>query len=122
VSKLHVKPSDETYVIDEKKSILENLRDNGVYVKSSCGGHASCTDCIIKVLDGKESINGPTFDETKLLGNVFHITKERLACQCFVNGEATIDISAHDKRSDEDRQQAKNRKNRHGINQSKKKI
>lgn len=110
--KLKVEPSGQTYYIDEKKSLLEHLRENKVYVKSSCGGHASCTDCVIKVLDGKESLNEPTFDETKLLGNVFHITKERLACQCFVSGEVTIDITAHDKGSHEEDQRNRNRKKR----------
>jgi ferredoxin len=110
--KLKVEPTGQTYYVDESKSLLEHLRENSVYVKSSCGGHASCTDCIIKVLDGKDSINEPTFDETKLLGNVFHITKERLACQCFINGEVTIDISAHDKGAHEEKQRDRNRKKR----------
>ena len=108
--KLKVGPSGQTYYVDEEKSLLEHLRNNNVYVKSSCGGHASCTDCVIKVLDGKESLNEPTNDEKRLLGNVFHITKERLACQCFASGDVEIDISNHDKGANEDRQRNRNRK------------
>ena len=36
-----------------------------------------------------------TFDEKKLLGNVYYITKERLACQLhFLKGEAAAQQSA----------------------------
>ena len=38
----------------------------------------------------------PTFEELRILGNVFHITKERLSCQTRLTGDATIDISAHE--------------------------
>lgn len=44
-------------------------------------------------------MNPPGFDEIRLLGNVFHITKERLSCQVRVTGSVTIDISAHEKKS-----------------------
>ena len=33
-----------------------------------------------------------------MLGNVFHITKERLSCQTKVTGDAVIDISAHERK------------------------
>ena len=52
-----------------------------MYIKSSCGGVASCTDCRIKVIAGEDSLTTPPFEEVQLLGNVFHITKERLSCQ-----------------------------------------
>ncbi len=108
--KVHINPDDLTLYLSDEKSLLEHLRDNDLYVKSSCGGHASCTDCVVKVVDGKDNVNEPTFAETQLLGNVFHITKERLACQCFIKGEIKIDISAHDKASDEARRQNKSKK------------
>lgn len=108
--KLNISPSGETLYVDDTRSLLDHLRDNQIYVKSSCGGHASCTDCIIKVLDGKDNLNEPTKDELRLIGNVFHITKERLACQSFVSGEVTIDLSMHDKKSHEQRRQDKSKK------------
>lgn len=108
--KIFVNPKDLTLYVDENKSLLECLTENDLYIKSSCGGHANCTDCVIKIQDGTDNVNEPTFAETQLLGNVFHITKERLACQCFVKGEITVDISNHDKASDEQRRQNKSKK------------
>lgn len=94
-------PSEKSVEIDSETSILDCLRDEGVYIKSGCGGHASCTDCVIKVVEGEGHLNNPTFDETQLLGNVFYITKERLACQTQCHGAVTIDISRHDKVADQ---------------------
>jgi len=109
--KVKISDREDTIYADEERSLLEQLKFNNYYIKSSCGGHASCTDCVIKVTDGKENLNEPTKEELKLLGNVFHITKERLACQCFVKGEITIDISNHDKETDENSLLSKNRRN-----------
>ncbi|EQC46325.1 2Fe-2S iron-sulfur cluster-binding protein [Bacteriovorax sp. Seq25_V] len=110
MAKVKLLPSGETLYVDNSKSLLEHLKDSGIYVKSSCGGHASCTDCVVKVVEGADNMNTPTFDEMKLLGNVFHITKERLSCQCLIADDVTIDISAHDKGSDEERRDNKSKK------------
>ena len=100
--------SDSEVEIDEKESLLEALQAKGIYIKSSCGGVASCGDCIVKVIEGKESLNEVTFSEEKLLGNVYHITKERLSCQSYITGDIRIDISHHDKAGDEKKRQKKN--------------
>jgi ferredoxin len=91
--KLTLWPLGTTLEVSEEKSLLQILKDNGVQIKSSCGGVASCRDCIIKVLSGEDHLTPPGFAEIKLLGNVFHLTKERLSCQTKVMGEVTIDIS-----------------------------
>ncbi len=101
--KVTLRPEGKTVEIEEGKNLLVALRESDVYVKSSCGGHATCTDCIIKIVSGEDNLTPPPFEELKLLGNVFHITKERLACQTMILGDVTIDISKHDKASDEAR-------------------
>ena len=88
--------------ISPEQSLLETLQQENIYIKSSCGGVASCGDCIIKVLLGADTLSAPGFDETKLLGNVFHITGERLSCQTKMLGNATIDISHHNKNKDQE--------------------
>lgn len=94
--KLHLHPSEQTVSIKEGQNILECLREQGVFVKSSCGGHATCGDCVVKIMLGQDHLNAPSFEELKLLGNVFHITKERLACQTCVTGDVKLDMTAHD--------------------------
>jgi 2Fe-2S ferredoxin len=101
--KVTLRPDNTVVQIEEGKNLLVALREAGTYIKSSCGGHATCTDCIIKIVSGEDNLTPPPFEELKLLGNVFHITKERLACQTMIIGDVTIDISKHDKASDEAR-------------------
>lgn len=93
--------TDKTIEIPEDKDFLSVLREEEVYVKSSCGGHASCTDCLIKIVSGADFLNAPSFEEKQLLGNVFHITKERLACQTMTTGPVEIDLSKHNKAADD---------------------
>ncbi len=101
--KVTLRPEGRVVEIEEGTNLLVALREQDIYVKSSCGGHATCTDCIIKIVSGEDNLTPPPFEELKLLGNVFHITKERLACQTCVTGDVTVDISKHDKASDEER-------------------
>lgn len=107
--KVTLKPTGEVVEVEEGKNLLTALREQNIYVKSSCGGHATCSDCVIKVVSGEDYITPPPFSELKLLGNVFHITKERLACQtCVSGGDITIDIGKHDKAADEGKLRNKN--------------
>lgn len=101
--KVTLKPSGNVVEVEEGQNLLAALRENDTYIKSSCGGHATCTDCIIKIVSGEDNVTPPPFEELKLLGNVFHITKERLACQTKCTGDITIDISKHDKATDEEK-------------------
>lgn len=101
--KVTLKPSGEVVEVEEGKNLLLALREHSIYIKSGCGGIAACTDCIIKVVSGEDYVTPPPFAELKVLGNVFHITKERLACQTCLTGDVTIDIGKHDKVRDEAR-------------------
>ncbi len=108
--KVTLRPELKTLEVNEGENLLQALRAQSVYVKSSCGGGASCSDCIIKVVSGEEHLSPIEFPELKLLGNVFHITKERLACQTKITGDITIDVSRHNK--DLDQEQLKNKTNK----------
>ncbi len=90
-------PSGEVIELKGEKSLLLELKEAGKKIKSSCGGCATCSDCSIIVKSGESNLTPQTFEELRLLGNVFHITKERLSCQAKVLGEVTLDISAHEK-------------------------
>lgn len=92
-------PSGEVIEVDGERSLFEQLKKAGKKIKSNCGGCASCGDCVIIIKSGELNLNPQPFEETRLLGNVFHITKERLSCQTKVTGDITIDISIHEKNS-----------------------
>src|SRR4051812_19876441 len=63
----------------------------GVTIQQTCGGTPSCTDCRVKIIDNwqnaLEPAEGP---ELRLTGNVYFITKERLACQAIIKESCSI--------------------------------
>jgi 2Fe-2S ferredoxin len=95
VIKLTTEPLNKTIEINEGVSLLSQLKSQGIDIKSKCGGHASCSDCIIKMVSPRDCFSAPQYEETKLLGNVFHITNERLACQACALQDAVINIDLH---------------------------
>jgi len=96
LDKLH-----KSFEINEDESLLSLLKRQGFDIKSSCGGCASCGDCVIEIIQGENNLNEISFEEKTLLGNVFHITKERLSCQTKVYGPVTININKHLKKDDD---------------------
>ena len=90
-------PSGEILELNGEETLLQQFKKAGKKIKSSCGGCATCSDCTIIVKSGEMNLSPQTFEELRLLGNVFHITKERLSCQTRITGDVTLDISAHEK-------------------------
>lgn len=80
---------------NDSDSLFAQLKAADINVKSTCGGCASCGQCVVVIKEGESNLQEINFEEKQLLGNVFHITKERLACQTYLTGDVTIDISAH---------------------------
>lgn len=90
-------PSGEVLELNGEEALLSQLKKAGKKIKSSCGGCATCGDCVVVVKSGEMNLSPQSFEELRLLGNVFHITKERLSCQTKITGDVTLDISLHDK-------------------------
>lgn len=66
-----------------------------VPVSTSCGGKASCRLCVVQVPSGQDSALSPLNQaELSLLGNVYYITRERLACQARVQADVVVEIPA----------------------------
>lgn len=93
--KVLLQPENKIIECDDQSSLFEQFNKQKVHINSSCGGVASCTKCVVNILDGEENINEITFEEKKVLGNVFHLTKQRLCCQLFIKGDISLDISSH---------------------------
>jgi ferredoxin len=61
-------------------------------IDTACVGKGTCGLCRIKIVDGAQHLNPFTDEERKHLGNVYHITKVRLACRSLVAGDVAIEI------------------------------
>jgi ferredoxin len=93
--KITVQPLNLEIECQEGEVLLAVLKRHGVVIKTGCGGVASCAECILKIVEGEKNISEPDFTETRLIGNVFFMTKERLSCQTKVTGDVTIDLASH---------------------------
>jgi Na+-transporting NADH:ubiquinone oxidoreductase subunit NqrF len=94
--KITILPIDTEVEVTAGSNLRTALIENGVVVKSPCGGHASCSQCIIVIKEaGEEAVNPVSFEEQQLLGNVYHLTSERLSCQVLVADDITVDVSNH---------------------------
>jgi len=88
------KKSGESFQYNKDETLLENLSKNNVLIKSSCGGFGKCVECKVKILS-KITLPKLSLEEEQALGNVFFITKERLACQLKnlqIENELTIEV------------------------------
>ena len=68
------------------ESLLEIARRLGIPVATACAGQATCGLCRLKIMGGEKGLTPFNGAERKHLGNVYFITKERLACQARLCG------------------------------------
>ena len=62
-------------------------------IDTACVGKGTCGLCRVKVVAGAEHLSPYGDEERKHLGNVYHITKVRLACRCkLADGDVTIQV------------------------------
>jgi uncharacterized 2Fe-2S/4Fe-4S cluster protein (DUF4445 family) len=95
VPKITVMPFGKEIEVNHGANLRTALIGSEFDIKSPCGGCASCGQCIVVVKDNYASLNDISFEEKQIIGNVFHITQERLSCQTTVQDDVTIDVSAH---------------------------
>lgn len=95
ITKLTLMPLGQTIEVDSEAPLYQQIKAQNIDINGTCGGCASCGKCIVKVIKGEEFLSEVELAERQLLGNVFHMTKERLACQLRISGEVAIDITEH---------------------------
>lgn len=63
-------------------------------IDTACVGKGTCGLCRVKILAGAEHLAAYTDEERKHLGNVYHLTKVRLACRArlIADGDVTIQV------------------------------
>lgn len=78
------------------ETLFDVAREAQAPVETLCHGIGACVRCKVKVVEG--GLTPPTPLERDRLGNVFHLTQERLSCQARVQGPVTLEIKAPRKR------------------------
>ena len=73
------------------QTLFELARSCNAPVQTLCHGIGACVRCKVKVLEGQ--LSTPQGLERDRLGNIFHLTQERLSCQAKVEtGPIVIEI------------------------------
>lgn len=81
-------PSQKEVAVEPGTTLLDAARACGVHIDSQCGGIIRCGKCRVRVVDG--SFDGPTPEESALIGESAKERGYRLACAAHVTGDATV--------------------------------
>ena len=77
--------------VEDGASLLDAARQCEAPVHTLCNGIGACVQCKIRVLENSEALSQPNDLEKDRIGNVFHITGERLGCQALVYADTVIE-------------------------------
>ncbi|MEL7119958.1 MAG: adenylate/guanylate cyclase domain-containing protein [Bacteroidota bacterium] len=71
-------------------SILEASISNKITHLHECGGHGKCTTCRVRIIDGVQNVSPKTLKEKQMAKLRKWDPSVRLACQCYINGDVSI--------------------------------
>jgi ferredoxin len=92
VPKITFLPSGTSIEVHEGVTLFNAAPRADVAIPSQCGGRCACALCRIEVIEGAEFLSPLAWDEEEHLGNSFHLTRERLSCQCRVFGDVVVKV------------------------------
>jgi ferredoxin len=102
---IRIKDREETIPSSPAISILNLLQRNGIPIQTICGGRAQCGRCVIRILEGRERMNGKNQREIIRLQALKAGEDMRLACQSYTRGDIEIEIINSGARPDDRRLQ-----------------
>jgi 2Fe-2S ferredoxin len=90
VPKLTFLPSGITREAREGQTIFEVGWEAEVGISSACVGKGTCGLCRVKIVEGADSLSQYNEVEDKHLGNLYHLTRLRLSCQCILSDQDVV--------------------------------
>ncbi len=76
--------------VNKGQTLLDAAQQCGAPVHTLCNGIGACVQCRVRVDKDEEHLSEPTALEKDRMGNIFHLTRERLACQTCVEGDISV--------------------------------
>ena len=67
-------------------------------IDTACVGKGTCGLCRVKIVSGADALSPYSDEEERHLGNLYHLTRVRLACRTRVTGDVTVELAAKRKR------------------------
>lgn len=90
--KVTITTDDMTIEVKEGYQLIDMCEDHDTSILFGCRDGA-CGACMVKVLDGAENLSKMEDDEKDFLETMAAEDNERLACQCKVTGDVTLEVS-----------------------------
>lgn len=87
----------EVTSIDNSKTVLDIIHENGIDWMHACGKNGRCTTCKIILVEGKEQLSAVNDAEQKFLDIGRLKDGERLACQTYIKGNIVIKVAQANK-------------------------
>ena len=80
-----------TLTMEEGRSLLDRLQEEGVPLAHDCGGTLACASCFVVVREGAQRLSPPSEDELDMLERAgVAAPGARLACQAVVAADAGL--------------------------------
>jgi uncharacterized 2Fe-2S/4Fe-4S cluster protein (DUF4445 family) len=92
VASVTFQPSGLRVDCADGESVFEVGRRSGIEISTACVGKATCGLCRVKIVGGEAHLTPLNAAERRHLGNVYFITKTRLACQTRVSGDVIVEV------------------------------
>jgi len=90
MAKLRFLPNNTEATVAPGEAVFDAAWKADIGLQSACVGKGTCGLCRVIVREGEACLSDYNDIETKHLGNLYHLTKVRLACQCTVVQEGNI--------------------------------
>lgn len=90
--KVTITTDDLTIDVEDNYKLIDLAEDHDTSILFGCRDGA-CGACMVRVKDGKENLSPMGEDEKDFLETMAAEDDERLACQCTVSGDVTLEVS-----------------------------
>lgn len=90
--KVTITTDNKTIEVDEGSELLDICDEHDTSLAYGCRGGA-CGACLIQITSGADAVSKMQDIERETLESIAAEPNERLACQCKVYGDITIEVS-----------------------------
>jgi ferredoxin, 2Fe-2S len=95
--KVRFLPSGLEVEVEAGTSVFDAGARVGAGIDTACVGKGTCGLCRVKVVAGE--LTPYTDEEERHLGNLYRITRLRLACRARVVGDVTVEVTGRRRRA-----------------------
>ena len=92
--KVRFLPADVTVEVADGTTLFDAGARAAVGIDTACVGKGTCGLCRVKVIDGADALSAYSAEEERHLGNLYRITRVRLACRTRIHGDVTVELKS----------------------------